>query len=381
VHAVSVGEVLAAAQLIRELKAALPEWVIAVSTTTETGQRLAKQRLTDSEVFYLPLDFAFAVRRYLDVLRPGMVILMESELWPRLIVECAGRGIPVAVVNARISDRSFPRYMRLRRLWRPLLERISLFLAQSEETAERLVRIGAPSERVRVTGNLKYDVQTRDASAVTKRVGSLLGGATLVVAGSTLADEEEMLLAAWASLRKEVPDAVLLIAPRHPDRFDEVSGLIRKNGYPLFRCSELTADNGPIVDIVGSLGGAVLVLDTIGDLASMYALGAVAFVGGSLVQKGGHNPLEPAQFAVPVVMGPWFENFRDVVERMRAEDAIRIVSREGLEAMLAELLRNSAEARAIGDRGRSVFVEQSGATARSVEALVALLEKRLVSRR
>jgi 3-deoxy-D-manno-octulosonic-acid transferase len=132
---------------------------------------------------------------------------------------------------------------------------------------------------------------------------------------------------------------------------------------------------------VGSLGGAVLVLDTIGDLASMYALGAVAFVGGSLVQKGGHNPLEPAQFAVPVVMGPWFENFRDVVERMRAEDAIRIVSREGLEAMLAELLRNSAEARAIGDRGRSVFVEQSGATARSVEALVALLEKRLVSRR
>jgi 3-deoxy-D-manno-octulosonic-acid transferase len=381
VHAVSVGEVLAAAQLIRELKAALPEWVIAVSTTTETGQRLAKQRLTDSEVFYLPLDFAFAVRRYLDVLRPGMVILMESELWPRLIVECAGRGIPVAVVNARISDRSFPRYMRLRRLWRPLLERISLFLAQSEETAERLVRIGAPSERVRVTGNLKYDVQTRDASAVTKRVGSLLGGATLVVAGSTLADEEEMLLAAWASLRKEVPDAVLLIAPRHPDRFDEVSGLIRKNGYPLFRCSELTADNGPIVDIVGSLGGAVLVLDTIGDLASMYALGAVAFVGGSLVQKGGHNPLEPAQFAVPVVMGPWFENFRDVVERMRAEDAIRIVSREGLEAMLAELLRNSAEARAIGDRGRSVFVEQSGATVRSVEALVALLEKRLVSRR
>src|ERR1700757_1080987 len=151
VHAVSVGEVLAAAQLVRELKTALPEWTIAVSTTTETGQRLAKQRLTDSQVFYLPLDFAFAVRRYLDVLQPGMVILMESELWPRLIVECAGRGIPVAVVNARISDRSFPRYMRLRRLWRPLLERISVFLAQSEETARRLVRIGAPAERVRVS--------------------------------------------------------------------------------------------------------------------------------------------------------------------------------------------------------------------------------------
>jgi 3-deoxy-D-manno-octulosonic-acid transferase len=375
VHAVSVGEVLAAAQLIRELKAALPGWVVAVSTTTATGQRLAKQRLADSPVFYLPLDFAFSVRRYLDALQPKMLVMMESELWPRLIVECAGRGIPMAVVNARISDRSFPRYMRLRRLWRPFLERISLFLAQSEETAERLVQIGAPVERVRVSGNLKYDVQTREASAMTKRVASLLPVTSLIAAGSTLAGEEEMLLAAWPSLQKVIPDAVLLIAPRHPDRFDEVEGLINRTGYSYFRCSQLMLDTEPVV------GGAILLLDTIGDLASMYGIAAVAFVGGSLVAKGGHNPLEPAQFGVPVVMGPSYENFREVVERMRGSDAIRIVSREKLEETLVALLQDPEGARALGERGRDVFEQQSGATGRTVEALTTSLKERRVSRR
>src|SRR5271170_27709 len=166
VHAVSVGEVLAASQLIRELKVALPELVVAVSTTTATGQRLARERMGDSPVFYLPLDFAYAVRRYLRVLQPKMLVLMESELWPRLIEECTKAGVPVAVVNARVSDRSFPRYMRLRRIWRPFLEMISLFLAQSRETAERLVKIGAPVGRVKVTGNLKYDVRVGGESAL-----------------------------------------------------------------------------------------------------------------------------------------------------------------------------------------------------------------------
>ena len=372
VHAVSVGEVLAAAQLIRELKAALPGWVVAVSTTTETGQRLAKDRLEDSPVFYLPLDFAYSVRRYLDVLQPKMLVLMESELWPRLIVECSRRGVRMAVVNARISDRSFPRYMRLRRLWRPFLEKISLFLAQSQETAERLVQIGVPAERVRVAGNLKYDVQSREAGEMTKRIGSLLGGARLIVAGSTLDGEEDALLAAWPAIREAVPDAVLLIAPRHPDRFVEVGELIRRTGNPFFRCSHLLVDTGPI-------SGGILLLDTIGDLASVYRLAAVAFVGGSLVVKGGHNPLEPAQFAVPVVMGPSYENFREVVERMRGGDAIRIVPRERLEATLVALLRDPGGAQALGERGRDVFEQQSGATGRTVEALRTLLKERPVS--
>jgi 3-deoxy-D-manno-octulosonic-acid transferase len=299
-----------------------------------------------------------------------MLVLMESELWPRLIDECAKNGMPIVVVNARVSDRSFPRYMRLRRLWRPLLERISQFLAQSKETAERLIRIGAPPERVSVTGNLKYDVRAGEASPMTRRIGSLLYQARLIVAGSTLAGEEEALLAAWPAIQQVVPDAALLVAPRHPDRFEEVLWLIRKSGYPFFRCSQLLRDTEPI------FGGTILLLDTIGDLASMYGVGAVAFVGGSLVPKGGHNPLEPAQFAVPVVMGPWFENFRDVVEGMRATDAIRIVAPEKLFETLIALLRDREDAKAIGERGRAVFEAQAGATARTVQALVALLEER-----
>lgn len=250
---------------------------------------------------------------------------------------------------------------------------ISLFLAQSSETAARLINIGAPAERVRVMGNLKYDVRSGDASEMTRRIGSLLHGARLLVAGSTLAGEEEALLAAWPAIHEAVPDAALLIAPRHPDRFDEVLELIRKCGYPFFRCSQLTATE-PIS------GGTILLLDTIGDLASMYSLATVAFVGGSLVPKGGHNPLEPAQFGVPVVTGPSFENFRDVVEAMRAAEAIRIVPPESLAGTLIALLQDSDAAKALGERGRAAFQAQAGATARTVQALVALLQERSVPR-
>ena len=373
VHAVSVGEVLAAVPLIRRLGAALPGWVIAVSTTTETGQQLARERLTGSPVFYLPLDLRYAVRRYLRALQPKMLVLMESELWPRLIEECAKSGVPVVVANARVSDRSFPRYMRLRRLWRPFLTKISLFLAQGKESADRLTAIGAPAERVRVTGNLKYDVQSVEASPLTKRIGPLLRQTGLAVAGSTHSGEEKALLAAWPAVHKAAPDTALLIAPRHPDRFNEVLELVRRSGHSFLQCSQLPLDIGPIA------GGTVLLLDTIGDLASMYGIARVAFVGGSLVPKGGHNPLEPAQFAVPVMMGPYFENFREVVETMRETDAIRIVLQETLAETLTSLLRDKEDASALGERGRTAFETQSGATARSVQALTELLCERPVA--
>jgi 3-deoxy-D-manno-octulosonic-acid transferase len=370
VHAVSVGEVMAATQLIRELKERLPGWLVAVSTTTDTGQRLAKERLPDSPVFYLPLDLKFSVRRYLRLLQPKMLVLMESELWPRLIAECTKDGMPIVVVNARISDRSFPRYMRLRRLWRPFLEMISLFLAQSTETADRLIKIGAPETRVRVTGNLKYDVRARTDTEMTRLIASMLSGTRLVVAGSTLAGEEETLLAAWAAIRQPIPDASLLIAPRHRDRFEEVSQLIRRSGSPFFRCSQLTQNTEPI------LGGTILLLDTIGDLASVYRLASVAFIGGSLVPKGGHNPLEPAQFGVPVLTGPSFENFRAIVKTMQEAEAIRIVARERLAETLIGMLRDKDGSQALGERGQAVFEAQAGATARTAQAVVSLLEER-----
>src|SRR5271170_4332740 len=370
VHAVSVGGVMAATRLIRELKERLPGWVVAISTTTETGQRLAKERLPDSPVFYLPLDLKFSVRRYLRVLQPQMLVLMESEFWPRLIKECAKDGVPIAVVNARISDRSFPRYMRLRRLWRPFLEMISLFLAQSRETAERLEKIGAPTARVRAIGNLKYDVQSRGDNEMARRIASILAGTKLIVAGSTLAGEEEALLAAWPAILKSVPDASLLMAPRHPDRFDEVLQLIQRGGSPFLRCSQLSQSNEPIA------WGTILLLDTIGDLASVYGVATVAFVGGSLVPKGGHNPLEPAQFGVPVVTGSSFENFREIVKTMREAGAIRIVATDELAETLIGLLQGKDDARALGERGRAVFEAQAGATARTAQALISLLEER-----
>jgi 3-deoxy-D-manno-octulosonic-acid transferase len=380
VHAVSVGEVMAATQLIHELKAKLPGWVVAVSTTTETGQRLAQERLgSESPVFYLPLDFASVVRRYLRVLRPKMLVLMESELWPRLIDECEKSAVPMAVVNARVSDRSFPRYMRLRRLWRPLLGKISLFLAQSAETAERLVRIGAPSERVRVTGNLKYDIRVGGKSLLAEMLRErLMVGARVVVCGSTLEGEERMLLEAWPAVFASEPRAVMVLAPRHPDRFAAVAGMVAASGFGFVRASDFRKQSGTANDTIA--GGSVFLLDTIGDLAAMYGLGAVAFVGGSLVAKGGHNPLEPAQFAVPVMMGPSYENFREIVEMMQESDAVRIVSTASLGAAMVEMLWDEAAARALGERGRAVFEAQAGATARTVDALMGLLEEMAVKR-
>ena len=366
-HAVSVGEVLAASHLVGELRGAGLE--VAVSTTTQAGQELARRRFPECAVFYMPLDFAWLMRRYLRVLRPKLVITMESELWPNLIHQCRVAGIPLAVVNARVSDRSFPRYMALRRVWGPLLREVSLFLAQSEATVERLMAMGVAAERVVLSGNLKYDVRAGAETAMTRRVREWRDGlgVKMVVAGSTLPGEEAMLLDEWGDVQKAAsPEAVMLvIAPRHTNRFDDVHELIGKQGYVAVRCSTLPEFGA------GSLSGnVVLLLDTIGDLASMYSLASMAFVGGSLVAKGGHNPLEPAQFGAPIVMGESWENFREIVAAMAVADAIRIVRRDELREAFVALLRDGD---AMGKRGRDVFASQAGATERTMTALMALI--------
>jgi len=401
VHAVSVGEVLAAVRLVEEMRSALETraegagagWVVVVSTTTEAGQRLARQRFGARVVFYLPLDFGLVVRRYLTVVRPRLLVLMESELWPRMLVECERAGVPVAVVNARVSDRSYPRYMRLRRLWRPLLGKVRVFLAQGEESARRLVAMGVPEERVRVTGNLKYDVRVggvtsdlggglgaslgRDlgGAMVEKVRAALAPGAVVVVCGSTLEGEERLLLEAWPEVLRVAPGAVMVLAPRHTDRFERVAGTVRESGFGMVRATELAREPRGI----GT--GTVFLLDTIGDLAGMYSVASVAFVGGSLVEAGGHNPLEPASFGVPVVMGPSFSNFREIVETMRANDGIRVVSREEMRTALVALVGNPAEAQAMGRRGQAVFAGQAGATARTVAGLMEALGERTVGER
>lgn len=370
-HAVSVGEVLAAGRLVAELSEALGDgWVVVVSTTTATGQALARERFGPERVFYFPLDLGWAVRAYLKALRPRMLVLMESELWPRMLVECGRSGVPVAVVNARVSDRSFARGVKVRSIWGKMLQRVTLFLAQSEEDARRLVAMGAREDEVLTVGNLKYDVRAPRQSRVATLIQQAVGDRPVVVAGSTVEssgkDEESVLLQAWELVVRALPEAVLVVAPRHPERF--IASYARMEEFGTVRATELLAGQAAMV----RQGGNIL-LDTIGDLAAVYELANVAFVGGSLVAKGGHNPLEPAQFGVPVVMGPSYENFRDVVGRMQVANGIQIVKNgEELASILIELLNDRKRAAEIGERGLEVFETQAGATARTVEALMSL---------
>lgn len=370
-HAVSVGEVLAVVRLVAELDRELPQFQVLVSTTTRTGQAVARERFGRERVFYCPLDAPWAVRAYLNALRPRILILVETEFWPNLLHGCFRSGIPVAVANARISDRSWPRYLRLRRFWRPLLARLSRVLAQSVADAERLRAIGCAAERVTVAGNLKFDVRAAQQSEATRQLNIRAQNLRLVVAGSTMEGEETALVDLWPHLLQADARLAMVIAPRHPERFHAVAAMLDKSGIAWVRRSEWRGEQHSADPI--SPGGIVL-LDTIGELASVYSLASVAFVGGSLIPAGGHNPLEPAQFGLPIVMGPFYANFRAIVDELAANRAVRIAAGDKLAAVLVELLRDPELARATGERAREVFARQAGATARSVKAIRELLD-------
>jgi len=370
-HAVSVGEVLAVSRLVQEVDAALPDHRVMISTTTRTGQALARARFGADRVFYCPLDLPWAVGRYLAAVKPQMLILAETEFWPNLLKGCFRRGIPVAVVNARISDRSWPRYQMLRRLWRPILGQLDCVLAQTEVDAERLRAIGCRADRVTVAGNLKFDVRATQEAEATRLLKSGIRGVRFVVAGSTLDGEEAALLEAWRRMLAIDPNLELVLAPRHPERFGAVAALLERSGFSWSRRSDWKGQSGGASVRVEP--GRVILLDTIGELASVYSLAAVAFVGGSLVPAGGHNPLEPAQFGVPIVMGLHYANFRAITDDLRAHDAVRIAERDDLAEVLISLLVNKEEASAMGERALQVFERQAGATARSLDAIREIL--------
>jgi 3-deoxy-D-manno-octulosonic-acid transferase len=366
-----VGEVLAISRLVKTLDDALPEYLIVVSTTTRTGQALARERFGANRVFYCPLDLPWAVRAYLNALQPRLLILAETEFWPNLLSGCYRRGIPVAVVNARVSDRSWPRYRRLHWLWRPFLAPLSRVLAQSETDAERLKAIGCRPERVAVVGNLKFDVRAAEDAEATLLLRALAAGLRLVVAGSTLEGEEAALLDAWPRLLAAESQLAMVLGVRHPERFDAVAALLKDSGVAWVRRSAWRAKPEKLLQPVNP--GEIVLLDTIGELASVYSLAAVAFVGGSLVPAGGHNPLEPAQFGVPIVMGPHFANFRAITEDLLAHQAVRIADERELAATLIELLEDGSAAEAMGERARQIFLSKAGATSRTVDALMDLL--------
>ena len=367
VHAVSVGEVLAVGKLVEELAARHPGRRLLVSTTTATGQALARELFGEENVFFFPLDLSFSIGNYMRALRPALVVLAETEFWPNFIHLAAERA-RIVVVNARISDRSFPRYRQFRFIFERVLRPIELFLAQSELDARRLVEIGAAADRVRVSGNLKFDVAASAAKPVVEqlRAGFARSGvADVIVAGSTVEGEEPLLLDAFRSLLRSHPRATLVLAPRHPERFDSVANLLLGSSLSFIRRSRMTGQE--------SSAGAVILLDTIGELASVYALASIAFVGGSLVARGGHNILEPAQHGVPIVVGPHTENFRDIIGIFTRAGAVSVVQPEFLDAELLRLLDDVAFRRQLGRLASEVFRAQSGATARTLEALAPLL--------
>ncbi len=397
IHAVSVGEVLAITQLVAELKEHLRDYRIVVSTTTDTGQMLARQKFGEQNVFRAPLDLPWAAQAFVDALRPRMLVLAESEFWPNLLHSAHQSGAAVAVVNARVSDRSLPRYKRFRWLFARVLSDVDLLLAQSEEDARRLVAIGAPAERVHVGGNLKFEVKPPARGDIHARIATTIQSDSIgpvLIAGSTLEGEEGMLLAAFREVRERYSQAMLILAPRHPERFDAVAALLAPSGLPFQRRSLL--NDPPLIrnermsgtpeypsrtlnagisapDGGASLGGSVLLLDSIGELASVYEFADLAFIGGSLVAKGGHNVLEPAYFGVPILVGPHTENFRDIVDIFRRADALRVVTPETLAPGMLELLVNWEERERLGRNARDVMQSQQGATRRTAEALLALL--------
>jgi 3-deoxy-D-manno-octulosonic-acid transferase len=368
VHAVSVGEVIAITELVRKLSGRFPDHRVVVSTTTATGQKLAKEYFGEDNVFYFPLDFAFAIRPYFRALHPRLIVVAETEFWPNFLRLARASGARVAVVNARISDRSRPGYFRFRFILKRVLQNVDLFLSQTEEDAGRLREIGAPPGTVHVSGNLKFDVPAPVESPIVASLRATFqraGAGPVVVCGSTVEGEETLVLHAFENVLASHPRAVMILAPRRPERFSAVAKLLEQLGIRFWRRSLWSSD---------PVAGGVFLVDTIGELSSLYALADVAFVGGSLVARGGHNIIEPAQQGVAIIVGNHTENFRDIVRLFQANSAVRVAGPAEFPLVLMELLSNENERIALGRRGAETLRSQMGATERTVRALEQLLE-------
>jgi 3-deoxy-D-manno-octulosonic-acid transferase len=364
VHAVSVGESATAVPLVEAIHRRWPELGIVVSTITPTGARIVADRLAGTAAHrYFPLDLPGPVRRALDAARPRFFIAIETELWPNFLRALARRGTPSMIANGRISDRSFRRYLRVRWLMRRVLADVSVFAMQSEEDARRIVALGAAPERVVVTGNIKSDLVPGADPAEAAWRGRLGMRATdrLWIAGSTHRGEEAIVLDAFRQARARCPGLALLLAPRHPERAGEVEDLIRERGLTPARRSRLPGARASDV---------VVILDTVGELAALYALAEVVFVGGSLVPVGGHNVLEPAMRGKPVLYGPYTSNFREGALLLQRSGG-GLVVKDGLELEreLSRLLEDRDLARRMGDAARDAFAGRQGAVTATLDLI------------
>jgi len=376
IHAVSVGETLTARALIGELKGRYPALKLFLSTTTMTGHEVARALADVDGVFYFPLDWGFTVRRTLDVVRPRLFVMMETEIWPTVLRECRERGIATMLANGRVSKRSFARYTLIRRFFRRVLDDVDRFCMQSEEAARRIVALGADPSRVVVTGSLKFDSldwpgvgphgQSRDRVL---RYFRLSPGRPVVIAASTLRGEDQAAFEAFRRVQARWPDALLVVAPRHPERFDEVTRQATEEGFRVVRRTNLPVDQSPDADVV--------VLDTIGELARLYQIASVVFVGGSLVDAGGHNILEPAMFGKAIVFGPHMHNFAEIsAEFLRGGAAVQVSSTRELGETFVALVGDGVRRASLGAAARAIVESNRGAKARTMAVVTALLPPR-----
>ena len=377
-HAVSVGEVLQLRTILQQLLARHPNVDIVISTTTSTGYSVAREQFPQHTVCYFPLDFTWSVRRAIQRIRPSAIVLVELELWPNFIRTASDMHIPLALINGRISEKSFRGYRRIRVLMQRLFARFELLAVQDETYAERLIALGAPEDVVHVTGSVKFDgVKTDRNNSQTHSIQESLGLKTdeiVFLAGSTQSPEEEVAIRIWLKLRETFPNLRLVLVPRHQERFEDVANLVTRFGLPLVRRSVVREKPANLQTQTGET--PVVLVDTLGELNACWGFVDLAFVGGTLsVGRGGQNMIEPAGYGAAVVVGPDTKNFRSVVDLLITGDAIRVAQNaDELQAVITGWLQNPAEAREMGRRAQHLVLTQQGATTRTCELLLPLLD-------
>jgi 3-deoxy-D-manno-octulosonic-acid transferase len=374
IHGVSVGEALTARALIADLKARYPRLRVYLSTTTIAGQEVARRNHQQIDgVFYFPFDWAFFIRRTLRIVKPRLFIMMETEIWPNLLRICRARGIKTMVINGRISSRSYPRYRLVRPFFKRVLADVDRFCMQSDESARRLIDLGADPSRVSVTGSLKFDslpMPTPIAHGKPRervlRFFPMSANRVVVVAGSTMRGEESAVLRAMARIKATIPGAIAIVAPRQPERFAEAERLACEAGFSTARRSQLAIDAEPRVEIV--------ILDSVGELAQLYQVATAVFVGGSLVDHGGHNILEPAVFGKPILFGPHMDNFREIAETFLTNGAaVQVQSERELEEVLLTLVSDPVRRARLGAAARALVDANRGAKVKTLEAIADVL--------
>ncbi len=378
IHAVSVGEVNSVRPLVETLD--LPSSQLFISTTTDTGQALARQLFQDrARVFFFPLDWEWLCRRYLRAIRPSLVLIAETELWPGFITSADALGIPIVIVNGRISDRSFRGYRRVRVAMQPILDRVERFCMQSNQDKKRMLELGAQKGRVHWIGNLKYDYDLPSAEeklaavSLARRLLQRSPENLIWVCGSTREGEEELLLGAYVRLRQDFPQLRLLMAPRHLRRSEVIERLLQEHALPYVKRSDF--DRRRQEELLEQKCD-VLILDSIGELPFFYELGDVIFVGGSLVATGGHNIIEAAYFGRPVLVGPHMENFREIADTfLGAYGALQVQDPEQLTEKIRDLLRDAKARDWLGRNARKVVRDNQGAVQRTLEIVDQYLDR------